>query len=96
MTQALLSVLDLATHLGDRQDPVRAVDGVSFSLQRGETLAVVGESGSGKSMLCRTILGLLPRRAEFLDGGRIMFAGQALAEVTTGFTQSLKTLRLRI
>lgn len=82
LEQSLLTVENLATYIPTRRGVVRAVDGVSFSLQRGETLAIVGESGSGKSMLCRTILGLLPRRVELPAGGRIMFAGQDLADVT--------------
>jgi oligopeptide/dipeptide ABC transporter ATP-binding protein len=64
---------------------VRAVDGVSFTLKRGETLAIVGESGSGKSMLCRTLLGLLPKQKkshQYPDPGRIIFDGQDLGEVT--------------
>ncbi|MBA3398552.1 MAG: ATP-binding cassette domain-containing protein, partial [Acidimicrobiia bacterium] len=40
---------------------VRAVDGVTFTLERGKALGVVGESGSGKTVLARTIMGLLPR-----------------------------------
>ena len=80
--QPLLEVENLATHIPARGGVVRAVDGVSFTLQRGETLAIVGESGSGKSMLCRTILGLLPRRAQLSDSGRIVFEGQDLRQVS--------------
>jgi len=69
---------------------VRAVDGVSFCLERGETLAVVGESGSGKSMLCRTILGLLPRCAHHSDNGQIFFDGKDLGQVTP---KELKQIR---
>ena len=80
--QPLLTVENLATHIPTQRGVVRAVDGVSFNLKRGEIVAVVGESGSGKSMLCRTILGLLPLQAKQSASGRIIFAGQDLAEVT--------------
>lgn len=75
----------MTTHLPTKAGVVRAVDGVSFTLNRGETLAIVGESGSGKSMLCRTILGLLPwqkKSHQYPDPGRIMFDGQDLNDVS--------------
>ena len=61
-TGHLLVVNDLRTSFRTERGTVRAVDGVSFSLERGRTLGVVGESGSGKTVLSRTIMGLLPRR----------------------------------
>jgi peptide/nickel transport system ATP-binding protein len=80
--QSLLTVANLTTHLPTKNGVVRAVDGVSFRLERGETLAIVGESGSGKSMLCRTILGLLPRCARHSDAGQIFFDGKDLGQVS--------------
>ncbi|MGH7764652.1 MAG: ATP-binding cassette domain-containing protein, partial [Candidatus Dormibacteraceae bacterium] len=73
----LLEVEDLQTHLPLRQGVVKAVDGVSFNLDAGETLGIVGESGSGKSMTALSIMGLLPRRAKIVKG-RIKFQGREL------------------
>jgi len=70
----LLDVTDLKTHFRTERGLVRAVDGVTFSLERGKALGVVGESGSGKTVLSRTIMGLLPSTAVL--SGSVKFAGQ--------------------
>ena len=57
---------------------VRAVNGISFDVRRGETLAVVGESGSGKSVTALSILGLLPTPPARIEAGRIRFGGRDL------------------
>jgi oligopeptide/dipeptide ABC transporter ATP-binding protein len=64
----LLRVVDLKTHFRTERGTVRAVDGVSISLDRGKTLGVVGESGSGKTILSRSIMGLLPKRNVIREG----------------------------
>jgi oligopeptide/dipeptide ABC transporter ATP-binding protein len=79
MTDILLRVSDLRTTytaMGG-QRVVRAVDGVSFTIRRGESLGLVGESGSGKTTTCLSILGLLPRAAR-VEGGSVQFDGQEL------------------
>jgi peptide/nickel transport system ATP-binding protein len=73
---AVLSVRDLRVWYGTARGAVRAVDGVSFDLKRGETLGLVGESGCGKSTLGRGVLGLLPDAAK--RTGRVVFDGQDL------------------
>jgi peptide/nickel transport system ATP-binding protein len=70
----LLEVTDLKTHFRTERGLVRAVDGVTFSLERGKALGIVGESGSGKTVLSRSIMGLLPSTAVL--HGSVRFAGQ--------------------
>ncbi|GIU87550.1 MAG: hypothetical protein KatS3mg009_2065 [Acidimicrobiia bacterium] len=69
----LLEVEDVATYFRTDRGLVRAVDGVSLTLERGKTIGIVGESGSGKSVLSRSIMGLLPRNA--VRKGSIRFEG---------------------
>ncbi|MEZ5272697.1 MAG: ABC transporter ATP-binding protein [Ilumatobacteraceae bacterium] len=73
----LIEIENLQTHFTTPRGVVRAVDGVSFTLERGKALGVVGESGSGKTVLSRTIMGLVPRRGTHL-GGSVRFEGQEI------------------
>src|SRR5688572_2060409 len=68
----LLTVRDLKVHLAVDAGTVRAVDGVSFRVPEGGTVALVGESGSGKSVVAQSIMGILPRIAR-IEGGEILF-----------------------
>jgi len=70
----LLRVVDLKTHFRTERGIVRAVDGVTFTLERGRTVGVVGESGSGKTILARSIMGLLPKR-NVIREGRVIYEG---------------------
>lgn len=88
----VLEVVDLCTEFVRRDSVVRAVDHVSFSIGRGETLGLVGESGSGKSVTALSIVGLVAKPAGRVTADRIMFDGRDLAQLGT---RDLNTVRGR-
>ncbi|MDQ3120102.1 MAG: ABC transporter ATP-binding protein [Verrucomicrobiota bacterium] len=77
-SHALLVVEDLRTYFHTRGGTVRAVDGVSFSIAKGETLGIVGESGSGKSVACYSLLRLILQPPGRFESGRALFDGTDL------------------
>ena len=68
MAETVLEVRDLTTHFKTPEGVVKAVDGVSFELQAGETLGIVGESGSGKSVTALSVMRLVPRPGKIVKG----------------------------
>ncbi len=82
MAQPLLQVDNLRTYFHTPYGIARPVDGVSFVLEQGETLALVGESGCGKSMTALSILQLVPEPSGYIDGGQILFEGKDLLDLT--------------
>jgi ABC-type dipeptide/oligopeptide/nickel transport system ATPase component len=90
MPAPLLEVEDLRTQFTTRRGTVRAVDGVSFSLNRGETLGIVGESGSGKSMTALSIMRLVPAPAGRIAGGVIRLDG---VDLTTLSEREMRRIR---
>ncbi|MBK5928881.1 glutathione ABC transporter ATP-binding protein, partial [Rhodobaculum claviforme] len=81
VTQPLLDVRDLAIHYRTGAGPVRAVDGIDFSIAPGEALGLVGESGCGKTTAAKAMLKLLPPNGE-IPAGRMEFAGRDLVPLT--------------
>ena len=78
----ILQVRDLKTQFFTRDGVVRAVDGVSFDLNPGETLGIVGESGCGKSVMALSILRLIPAQAGRIVGGSVTFEGTDLTSLS--------------
>jgi peptide/nickel transport system ATP-binding protein len=91
----LLRVEELATRFETRAGSVRAVDGVSFTLDRGTTLGIVGESGSGKTVLARSVMNLLPRRS-VTRSGRVLLGDRDLLECSDRDMRSIWSRRTAI
>ncbi|MCW6035927.1 ABC transporter ATP-binding protein [Spirulina subsalsa FACHB-351] len=78
----LLQVLNLETRFYTREGVVHAVNGISFMVNKGETLGIVGESGSGKSISMLSMLGLIPSPPGKVTGGEVWFEGRDLLQLT--------------
>jgi oligopeptide transport system ATP-binding protein len=88
--QPLLRVRDLAVTFGSGDRTVHAVNGISYDLERGETLGVVGESGCGKSVSSLALMRLLPKPAARITAGEIVFDGE---EILTLSEEAVRELR---
>lgn len=80
MTEAILCVDQLTAYLGAEDNPIRAVDGISFEIQQGQTFALLGESGCGKSMSALALMRLLPPSGRIV-AGTVRFEGQDLLKL---------------
>ncbi len=90
MGQPLLQVDDLKVHFKTDEGLIKAVDGVSFELEEGETLGIVGESGSGKSVSVNALMGLVPMPPGRIAGGRAQFAGRSLLDMPKSQLRKLR------
>ena len=90
----LLRVTDLKTHFMIKEGVVRAVDGVSFTVNPGEVLGIVGESGCGKSMTARSILRLVPDPPGRIVGGEIEFDGSDILSLSNREMQAIRGDRI--
>lgn len=90
----LLSVEGLVTAFHTRGGIVRAVNDVSFSVEKGETLGIVGESGSGKSVTCYSLMGLIPQPPGRIEAGRAIFDGVDLLNCPAGVLRKIRGKRI--
>ena len=86
---SLLEVRDLKTHFRTDDGIVKAVDGVSFSVEKGQTLGIVGESGCGKSVTCLTIMGLNPK-VNTISSGEVRFNGEDILHTSASKLRQLR------
>src|SRR5947209_746347 len=89
-TSPLLEIVDLKTVFRTDRGLARAVDGVSFSLDRGKTLAVVGESGCGKTVTALSVLQLIPMPPGEIVGGEIRLEGRNLLGIPASEMQAVR------
>ena len=91
---SLLTVQNLRASFHTRHGVVRAVQDVSFSLEKGETIGIVGESGSGKSVTCYSLLRLIPQPPGRLEGGRALFDGVDLLSCPQNQLRAIRGKRI--
>src|ERR1700675_4385179 len=89
MAERLIEVKDLKVQFATEDGLVKAVDGVSFELQRGQVLGIVGESGSGKSVTAMTLLGLT-RDTHTSFGGEVLYKGRNVIEMNEDELQDVR------
>ena len=93
-TDVVLEVNDLQTHFFTRLGIVKAVDGISFNVRKGETLGIVGESGCGKSMTARSLLRLVPKPSGRIVGGQVLLKGDDLLQKSENEMRSIRGRRI--
>ena len=94
MSDTVLEVRDLHTHFFLRRGVVKAVDGVSFSLKRGEVLGLVGESGCGKSLTALSLMRLLPKGGARTIKGEVLLGGENILERTPAEMREIRGRRI--
>ena len=90
----LLQVSDLHVSFHTRNGVVRAVDGVSFTVEKGQTIGIVGESGSGKSVSCYSLMGLIPQPPGKISQGTAKFDGVDLLKLSEKEMQKIRGSRI--
>jgi oligopeptide transport system ATP-binding protein len=87
---AILEVNDLKTYFFTREGVVQAVDGVTFEVEKGQTLGIVGESGCGKSVTALSIMGLVPKPPAKIVEGEVLFEGKDLTKLDDKQLQNVR------
>jgi len=87
---AILEVNDLKTYFFTREGVVQAVDGVTFEVEKGQTLGLVGESGCGKSVTALSIMGLIPKPPAKIVEGEVLFEGKDLTKLDDKQLQNVR------
>ncbi len=90
MSKPILEVQELCTSFFTDEGVVHAIDKVSFSLEKGETLGIVGESGSGKTVTSKTLMRIIPSPPGKITGGKVLFHGKDLAAATDKEMQKIR------
>jgi oligopeptide transport system ATP-binding protein len=90
----LLEVKDLRTYFNTEDGEVKAVDGISFQLKRGETLGIVGESGSGKSVTNLSIIRLIPNPPGRIVSGQVLFDGRDILALKEDDVRKIRGRRI--
>jgi len=89
----ILSVNDLRTYFQTDDGVVKAVDGITFELKKGETLGIVGESGSGKSVTNLSVIRLIPTPPGKIVSGEVIFNGRDILKLTTEEVRKIRGKR---
>lgn len=93
-SEKLLEIVGLQTHFRTFEGTAKAVNDVSFTLNKGETIAIVGESGSGKSVTALSIMGLLPKGVGKVKDGQILFKGKDLVTISEDQQRKIRGNRI--
>ena len=89
-SEVILQVKDLKTYFNTDEGVVKAVDGITFDLHKGETMGIVGESGSGKSVTNLSIMNLIPNPPGKIVGGQVLFHAEDLLQMNEKQIQNIR------
>lgn len=90
MSETLIKVKNLVTSFKSSEGPIRVLDGVSFSIDKGKVLGIVGESGCGKSITSLSIMRLLPQPNGYIESGEILYNGVDLTKLSSSEMEALR------
>src|SRR5699024_7568915 len=94
--EKVLSVKDLCISFSTYEGNIKAVRGVTFELKKGETLGIVGESGSGKSVMCKSLMGLIPTPPGNIDKGEIHYENEDILKLSEKDLEGIRGSKISI